>query len=930
MYHVSCRCGIENTITEATEPNRAWLKFLLLYDNQTATKGADTDKPDTDSHDAHVPDTVVIDACGRIGADDTNTQDTIIIDACGSTARPDTKFDIGKSAASTRPAKRTSPKSSRAKALQTQQPSVPSQNISDTPHIKSQPDARHHAYVQTHDPTSTHTSTSYAKSAPILPDVVSDVRSRADIQKMINQFNPDKLVRGILHTQKDYVCWYRAIKSQDVSFSVRPEKLNLDAALVDHLHKSGVSRLYKFQHESFDAIVSGMDTVIVAPTASGKTEAFLIPLLQTISETRSPLTVLMVYPTKALAKDQYSKIRLAANAMGITLAIFDGDTPIEERKRIIASPPHILLSNFDIINYHLYRQTPFASLLHSVRILVVDEVHTYSGVFGSNVYYVIKRLNRLTRHRLQIIAASATIHEPGRFCSTLFDRDVTLISSEQRRGIMDMIMLYPSIRTQMDSMVDVASRFTRNGHKTLLFSNSHRSAEMMALRAKNRGIDIMVHRAGLTYSHRQKAEERFRNGNLMAISCTPTLELGIDIGLVDAVVSTIVPVNRLLQRVGRAARRGQRGYAVLVLSNDPISQYYKNRPSDYFEDYEVSYIDPKNPFVEEYHVAAMACDAPLRMSDMVGHESAVQNCIDAGLLQNRRGMLVPDKARIDTMFANYNIRSTDRGVDILVNNKKAGERAMPMALSELHPGAIYLMAGVRYRVKRLDWPHRRRAVLSLMTDKRPYYTRPRIVETPSIQVTHDTKTVWGMQVAYCTLLITQTFVGYFEFNSKSAPKLVTRSDAPIQYKFVTKGVVFCIPPPDDDPQAPEPDRIYADACHATEHVVIEGGSMIIGGAAKDLGGLSVSEFGAIFVYDNAVGGNGASRALYDRMEAVIKRGKEILGMCPCKTRSGCPRCTYSYRCGTNNEGLNKAAALEVLTKIVDGQKCILNVSGLTQ
>ena len=923
MYHVSCRCGIEHTIAGATEPNRAWLKFLQLYDNLTATKNADTGKPDTP-----VPDKIVIDACGRIGADDTNPQDAVVIDACGSTARPDTKFDIGKSAASARSSGRKSTKSSRTKAPQMQQPRIPSQNVSDTPRVKSQSDARHSAHVQTHDTISTYPSASYTRSTPVRPDAVSDVRSKAEIQKMINQFNPDKLVRGILHTQKDYVCWYRAIKSQDVSFSMRPEDLHLDAALVDHLHKSGVSRLYKFQFESFDAIISGTDTVIVAPTASGKTEAFLIPLLQMISETRNPLTVLMVYPTKALAKDQYSKIRLAADAMGITLAIFDGDTPIEERKRIIASPPHILLSNFDIINYHLYRQTSFASLLHSVRILVVDEVHTYSGVFGSNVYYVIKRLNRLTQHRLQIIAASATIQEPGRFCSTLFDRDVTLISSEQRRGVMDMIMLYPSTRTQMDSMVDVASRFTRKGHKTLLFSNSHRGAEMMALRAKNRGIDIMVHRAGLTYSHRQKAEERFRNGNLMAISCTPTLELGIDIGLVDAVVSTVVPVNRLLQRVGRAARRGQRGYAVLVLSNDPISQYYKNKPSDYFEDYEVSYIDPKNPFVEEYHVSAMACDAPLSMSDMVGHESAVQNCIDEGLLQNRRGMLVPDRVRIDAMFANYNIRNTDRGVDILVNNKKIGERAMPMALFELHPGAVYLMAGIRYRVKRLDWPHQRRAVLSLMTDKHPHHTRPRIVETPSIQVTHDTKTVWGMQVAYCTLLITKTFVGYFEFNSKNASKLVTRPDAPIQYKFVTKGVVFCIPPPDDDPQAPEPNRVYANACHATEHVVIEGGNMIIGGAAKDLGGLSVSEFGAVFVYDNAVGGNGASRALYDRMEAVIKRGKEILGMCPCKTISGCPRCTYSYRCGTNNEGLNKGAALDVLTKIVNGQKCTLNVSNL--
>lgn len=896
-YHVSCRCGIDQVISDAKEPNRAWLQFLMIYDKQNAAKDADTSKS--------VCDAIVIDASGSTGARDADRLDAIVIDVCGSTAGP--TFDTDKSVAPVPSDAGLSPR-------------ISGQNVPDVSHVKSRQNVQR--------PVSG--VASGAKDDLAQPDSTPNVRSKAEIRNMIKQYNPDRIVRGILYTEHDYVCWYRATEPQDTLYGVRPEKLNLDAALVNYLKKSGVHKLYKFQHESFDAIVSGADTVIVAPTASGKTEAFLIPLLQIISETRNSLTALMVYPTKALAKDQYSKIRLAADAMGITLAIFDGDTPAEARKRIISSPPHILLTNFDVINYHLYHQTPFASLLHSVRILVVDEVHTYSGVFGSNVYYVIKRLNRITRYPLQIIAASATIHEPGRFCSTLFDRDVKVISSNQRRGIMDMIILYPSLRSQRDSMVDMANRFTRNGHRTLLFNNSHKSAEMTALRAKKHGVDIMVHRAGLTYSHRQKVETRFRNGNLMAISCTPTLELGIDIGIVDAVVSAVVPINRLLQRVGRAARRGQRGYAVLVLSNDPISQYYRNRPSDYFEDYEVSYIDPKNPFVEEYHISAMACDAPLRMSDMVRHESAVQNCIDDGLLQNRQGILVPDKTRIGAKFAKYNIRGSDVSVDLLVDNRKVGERAMPMALFELHPEAIYIMAGVRYKVKSLDWPRLSRANLSLVSDTRTYNTRPRIVENPSIQVTHDTKTVWGMQVAYCTLLMTLTFVGYFKSKSKEESTFVPYSDAPIQYKFVTKGVVFCIPPPDDDLQAPDAERIYAGACHATEHVIIEGGNMIIGGAARDLGGHSVSKLGAIFVYDNAVGGNGASRALYDRMEAVIQRGKEILRLCPCDRPSGCPRCTYSYRCGINNEGLNKKAALEVLTKIVDGKKSILNVSTLMQ
>lgn len=949
IYHVSCRCGIEHTVSGDKEPNRAWLRFLATYDRQTATKHTDTGTSgtprygpasdnnnnasgitgrNTDKHNDTVSENPIIDTYFVTGAQNIPESDEPIIDDYHVISGSDAYTDAGTSTPVST-AEDVSPGNDHSDVSVAQQYPARTQTVSDTPRVKSKPKARHPSSAHTHTKKSIRTHMPDTSVHQVQPDAIAEIRSKSEIADMISRFKPDKLVQDILHTRRDYVCWYSATESQDTPLSVSPENLNLDVSLIEHLHKAGISRLYRFQHESFDVIVSGKDAVIVAPTASGKTEAFLIPLLQMISETRNPMTALIVYPTKALAKDQYSKIHSAAHAMGITLAIFDGDTPPEERKRIIASPPHILLTNFDIINYHLYNQTSFASLLHSVRILVVDEVHSYSGVFGSNVYYVIKRLNRLTRHRLQIIAASATIQEPDRFCSILFDRDITLISSTQRRGRMDMMILYPSDRTQLECMVDMASRLTGNNHKTLLFNNTHRSAEMMALRAKRSGIDIMVHRAGLTYAHRQKAEERFRNGNLMAISCTPTLELGIDIGMVDAVVSAIVPINRLMQRVGRAARRGQRGYAILVLSDDPISQYYKSWPSDYFEDHEVSYIDPKNPFVEEYHVSAMACDAPLLMADVMYHESAVQNCIDMGLLDNRRGVLMPNRARIDSAFANYNIRGTDRNVAILVNKRKVGDRAMPMALGELHPGAVYLMAGVRYRVKSLNWPQLPQAELILMKDRYPYHTKPHIIETPSIQAIHDTKTAWGMQVAHCTLHITRTFVGYQEFDSRNEPTFVAYSDTPIQHEFVTKGVVFCIPAPDDDPQAPQPADVYADACHATEHVIIEGGIMIIGGAARDLGGLSVSELGAIFVYDNAMGGNGASRALYDRIEAVIQRGKEILRLCPCKNVSGCPRCTYSYRCDLNNEGLNKMAALDVLTKIVDGKKSILNVSSIS-
>lgn len=754
------------------------------------------------------------------------------------------------------------------------------------------------------------------------------IRAEDEIAEIIGKADPDETILSILHTKQDYVCHYRCTDSPGPPPGGDMAQLGLSPALKRHLSDSGISGLYAFQEEAYRAVTGGSDMVIVAPTASGKTEAFLVPIVQMISEGRDAVFALMVYPTKALARDQHAKIWEMARSVGARSAVFDGDTPEVQRRSIIESPPHILVTNFDVINYHLPRRTKFAALLSSARVMVVDEVHTYTGIFGSNVHYLIKRLARTCRYRLQVVAASATIQEPSRFCAQLFERDVTLVKSSGRRGRTDLVMLFPSLRKQWEMILDVASNMTKRGHKTLVFSNSHRSAELLAMDAKRAGVSMMVHRAGLSTAYRRRVEDRFRNGSLMAISCTPTLELGVDIGSVDGVVSTVVPVNRLLQRIGRAARKGQRGYAILALGDDPISQYYMSRPNDYFEDTEVPYIDPKNPLVEEYHVMAMACDAPLADKEAAGHASAVDRCVDAGLLERRSGMILPRHERVSGVLEKYNIRGMGESISIMVRGRRLGERVLPMAIGELYKDAVYFMAGRRYRVRRLAYPDSHYADLEPVgRNYHPYYTQPLVVEWPTVRATHDTKTVWGTQIAHCTLNIRKEVIGYVEKGGvgEMAGRIVSL-ETPVVYDFATKGVVFCAPVPEDAAAASEDHQmVQAGAYHAAEHTIIEGSNMITGGAARDLGGVSLGTSGAIFVYDSAIGGNGASRALYDRMESAIKRSRQILSICPCKSFSGCPRCTYSYRCGNNNEPLSRVAALEVLTRMMDGQRSDLLV-----
>jgi len=221
-------------------------------------------------------------------------------------------------------------------------------------------------------------------------------------------------------------------------------------------------------------------------------------------------------------------------------------------------------------------------------------------------------------------------------------------------------MLFPSLRTQRALMIDLTKKLTDKKHKTMVFSNSHLNSELLAMQAKKQKIDIMVHRAGLMANYRKKVEQLFKSDKLTAISCTPTLELGVDIGNVDGIISATIPVNRLMQRIGRAARKGQRGYAFLALGNDPISQYYKNHPLDYFDDIERIYIDPKNPFVEEFQVIAMACDKPIAKHELKEHLQVIEKHVMDGNLVLYEDRYVPNYDKVRPLLKDYSIRGIGR------------------------------------------------------------------------------------------------------------------------------------------------------------------------------------------------------------------------------------------------------------------------------
>ena len=751
------------------------------------------------------------------------------------------------------------------------------------------------------------------------------VRDENEIKKMIGKNMPEKIIESILFSKKDYVSEYKILKNPEPKMGSKIEDLGLDEFILNYLKELKIKQFYEFQEESIKEIIYGENIVIEAPTASGKTEAFLIPVIHRIKKEscEGNIFAIFVYPTKALARDQYPKIEKFTKNSKINVKVFDGDTKINERREIIENPPQILITNFDVLHYHLWHQTKFSSLLSSTKILIVDEAHIYSGIFGSNVHYIIKRLKRICNNKLQFVAASATLEDAKEFCQQLFGEKMQIIRGSGKKGETDFVMLFPSLRNQRNLMVELTKKITEKNHKTMVFSNSHLNSELLAMQAKKQRVNIKVHRAGLMANYRTAVEKQFKEDKIQAISCTPTLELGIDVGNVDCVISSTIPVNRLIQRIGRAARKGQKGYAFLALGNDPISQYYKNHPEDYFEDIERTYIDPKNPFVEEFQILAMACDKPISKHELKEHQEVIEWHLIKENLKEHNNRIIPNLDKINSMLNNYSIRGIGKSIDIFLNEKKVGDRILPIALEELHKDAIYFLAGIRYKVKEFDYPKKKYAKLERIPRDYPYYTKSLTEEWPTIETVFERRNANGVEVAFCKLHVQKKVYGYvnIELGQDITQGEKIQLENPLEYDFVTKGIVFHAPRPlNVIEKAEDEDYTEASGYHATEHVVIEGSNMITGGVSQDLGGISLGTSGLIFIYDGAIGGSGASKALYDRFEKALERSMFIIKECPCENESGCPRCTFSYRCGNNNEFLHKYSALEILERINNGEK----------
>ncbi len=700
------------------------------------------------------------------------------------------------------------------------------------------------------------------------------------------------------------------------------EEAGLPESLVRALKNYGIERLYKFQYNVLQEFREGRDLVIVAGTGTGKTEAFIIPIVEEILRagegTPRPYAIIM-YPTKALARDQLYRFKLLLEGqLGLKVEVLDGDTPRDKRIEIYSSPPHILVTNPDMMHYGLALSDRIRRLIAGFRVLVLDEMHVYRGVFGSHVKWVIER-TKAYGNDPRIIGAGATIGNPERLGEALYGRPPRVVwGPRRRRGTAYHILVEQGGISRWTLAAQLISYFSSQGLKTLCFVDSQQMSELVArIARKSYHVNVAVHRAGLEAEYRKRVEQEFREGKIRAVVATPTMELGIDLGDLDVIVMPTLPrsISSYIQRAGRAGRRGRTGYIVTILGDDPIESYFLRRPREFFEmEPDPSYIEPANPEIARVHAAAILLERGI-----VGLESlpeplqrGIRELETMGAAKIARGKAYAVWDRLRSIVRDSGLRSAGLRVSIVEDRKTIGYRELPLALYDLYPGAVYYHAGRAYLSVELDL-EKYIAKVRRLGGQINFYTKPYYTVDLTSVMPVEKRTVGPLQLTYANvdlMVIVQGYTVREEYSGKKLSEVLY--EKPLTWKYTTMAVITRYP----DPGIPNIiDRISG--YHALEHALIAAAKPVVGASDTDLGGISYPS-GHIVIYDSTPGGNGASRLVYERFERVQDIAENILGGCDCE--DGCPKCVYSPYCGNNNQFLSRKNAYKILIHVLKARE----------
>ena len=714
--------------------------------------------------------------------------------------------------------------------------------------------------------------------------------------------------------------------------------------LVDRLGLQGVPAPWEHQAQAADLARGGQSVVVATGTASGKSLAYLLPVLASQLEDEKA-TALYLSPTKALATDQLRAVR-ALNLVQVRAATYDGDTPHEERDWVRRFGT-LVLTNPDMLHRGvLPRHSDFGRFLRGLRYVVVDECHTYRGVFGSHVAQVLRRLRRVcARYGASpvFLLASATVSEPEVSASRLVGLPVTAVTDDASpRGTTEFALWEPPL---MDSFAgengapvrrsataetgDLLADLVAEGARTIAFVRSRRGAEAVAVNARRAvteavpelGARVAAYRAGYLPEERRELERRLQSGDLLGVAATNALELGVDVAGLDAVVLSGWPgtVASVWQQAGRAGRAGQGALAVFVARDDPLDTYLVHHPSALFgRSVEATVLDPSNPYVLGPHLCCAAAELPLTDADLPlfgdGTEALLADLVRRGLLRHRpRGWFWTSRERPDADLRGAGgppVRLVESSTGRLLGTVDSSS-----AHSQAHTGAVYLHQGESYVVERLDLDE---AVALVRADEPDYSTSARDVTDIRVVETLRSTRYDGVELSFGSVDVTHQVVAYLKKRLGSGEVLGEEPlDLPPQ-QLRTKAVWYTV----SAELLERAELAWADipgAAHAAEHAAIGLLPLFATCDRWDIGGVSTAlhddtGLATVFVYDGHPGGAGFAERGHTRAAAWLRATREAISSCECAT--GCPSCVQSPKCGNGNEPLDKAGAVRLLDVVL--------------
>lgn len=758
---------------------------------------------------------------------------------------------------------------------------------------------------------------------------------RADLDAAIARLSawmkePNSPIRAIRHEPA------RPGQLEDI-----PEEV--PAAIRKVLEQRGIRQLYAHQAAAYRVIKQGSHIAVVTPTASGKTLCYNLAVLDRLAADPEARAIYL-FPTKALAEDQLHEFHSIVEAMGSGARAFtyDGDTPQDARKQI-RERANVVLTNPDMLHAGvLPHHTKWSKLFENLRYVVIDELHTYRGVFGSHLANVIRRLKRICAFygsTPQFICCSATIANPAELASALTGEEFTLIDRNGAPSGEKYFVFYnPPVvnrqlgirRSYLNETRRLAAEFVQRGQQTLVFANNRLAMEVLVKYLKDscarppaEAGSVRGYRGGYLPRERREIERGLREGEIRCVVATNALELGVDIGGLDVVVLAGYPGNiaSTWQRAGRAGRRLGTSLALLVASSAPLDQYVVEHPEFFFETPpEHAHVNPDNLEILISHLKCAAFELPVKDGERFGpHETGelCQYLAELGVVHHSAGAWhwVADSYPADAISLRSVTSDNFVVIDITGEERVIGEVAFPAALTELHEKAIYLHEARQYQVERMDYGGRKAYVRQVECD---YYTDA--IDYTQVKVLEEfaTRPVQAAEARHGEVRVNRQIVGFKKIKFYTNENVGAGTLSLPEQEMHTTSVWLHFPAAfwQAFPHLSPAERL--NGLTGLSHALRTVAALLLMCDPRDLGVAITEEISPpvecfepnLHLYDNYPGGIGQSAPLFEMIDRLLAGAKDLIARCGCE--HGCPACTGPA--GETGERA-KEAALQILNAL---------------